>query len=311
MSSTPTAAIIAGEILEGIRITPADRALHRADGRLRSRRRLCRDSRPAPPAQSHREKKPVGRKIGFTNRTIWAEYGVYAPIWGYMYDTTVKPLDAGRRPGSGPAAGNRASSRRLPSASRGRRAPAWTKPLCSAASTGWRMDFEIVQSVFSRLALRRRRYRGPPTPCTAPIASAPAIACADYPQVDWLAALARFRDRIVAQWASRMERGKAPNVLDGPLSALRHVVALLARDSANAPVARRRDRHHRHGDPRISGEGRRNLVDAPVWIAAGRDRDPLQLGLRRERAAAVIIMKKSRRSASRARQAHPRPLDRP
>jgi 2-oxo-3-hexenedioate decarboxylase len=31
----------------------------------------------------------VGRKIGFTNRTIFEEYGVYAPIFGYMYDCTV------------------------------------------------------------------------------------------------------------------------------------------------------------------------------------------------------------------------------
>ncbi len=36
-----------------------------------------------------RGEKPVGRKIGFTNRTIWAEYGVRAPIWGYVYDSTV------------------------------------------------------------------------------------------------------------------------------------------------------------------------------------------------------------------------------
>src|SRR5271165_5024310 len=28
-----------------------------------------------------RGEMPVGRKIGFTNRTIWAEYNVYAPIW--------------------------------------------------------------------------------------------------------------------------------------------------------------------------------------------------------------------------------------
>src|SRR5262245_35731855 len=34
----------------------------------------------------------VGRKIGFTNTTIWEEYGVHAPIWGYMYDTTVFDL---------------------------------------------------------------------------------------------------------------------------------------------------------------------------------------------------------------------------
>jgi 2-oxo-3-hexenedioate decarboxylase len=31
----------------------------------------------------------VGRKIGFTNRGIWDQYGVYEPIFGYMYDRTV------------------------------------------------------------------------------------------------------------------------------------------------------------------------------------------------------------------------------
>jgi 2-keto-4-pentenoate hydratase len=25
---------------------------------------------------------PAARKIGFTNRTIWAEYNVYEPVWG-------------------------------------------------------------------------------------------------------------------------------------------------------------------------------------------------------------------------------------
>jgi 2-keto-4-pentenoate hydratase len=32
---------------------------------------------------------PVGRKIGFTNRTIWPRYGVYEPIWGTIYDRTL------------------------------------------------------------------------------------------------------------------------------------------------------------------------------------------------------------------------------
>ena len=36
--------------------------------------------------------RPIGRKIGFTNRTIWPQYGVYAPIWGYVFDTTVYEL---------------------------------------------------------------------------------------------------------------------------------------------------------------------------------------------------------------------------
>ena len=34
-----------------------------------------------------------------------------------------------------------------------------------------------------------------------------------------------------------LDRGRAENVLDGPLSALRHLVALLARDRANPPLA--------------------------------------------------------------------------
>lgn len=32
----------------------------------------------------------VGRKIGFTNRTIWDRYGVHAPIWGWMYDDSMR-----------------------------------------------------------------------------------------------------------------------------------------------------------------------------------------------------------------------------
>ena len=33
--------------------------------------------------------KPVGRKIGFTNRTLWERYGVHEPIWGTVYDRTL------------------------------------------------------------------------------------------------------------------------------------------------------------------------------------------------------------------------------
>jgi 2-keto-4-pentenoate hydratase len=33
--------------------------------------------------------KPVGRKVGFTNRTLWARYGVQEPIWGMVYDRTL------------------------------------------------------------------------------------------------------------------------------------------------------------------------------------------------------------------------------
>jgi 2-keto-4-pentenoate hydratase len=39
--------------------------------------------------------RPVGRKIGFTNRTIWSRYGVYEPIWGTVYDRTLIHAQAG------------------------------------------------------------------------------------------------------------------------------------------------------------------------------------------------------------------------
>jgi len=40
-----------------------------------------------------RGEKPIGRKIGFTNQTIWPEYGVYEPMWAHVYDTTVTFFD--------------------------------------------------------------------------------------------------------------------------------------------------------------------------------------------------------------------------
>jgi 2-oxo-3-hexenedioate decarboxylase len=39
-----------------------------------------------------RGEMPVGGKIGFTNRTIWAKYNVYGPVWGYVYNRTVHNL---------------------------------------------------------------------------------------------------------------------------------------------------------------------------------------------------------------------------
>jgi 2-oxo-3-hexenedioate decarboxylase len=33
--------------------------------------------------------QPVGRKIGFTNRTIWPRYGVYLPMWAHVWTHTV------------------------------------------------------------------------------------------------------------------------------------------------------------------------------------------------------------------------------
>jgi len=37
----------------------------------------------------NRGERPVGYKIGFTNRTIWPKYGVHAPIWGPVWAGTL------------------------------------------------------------------------------------------------------------------------------------------------------------------------------------------------------------------------------
>jgi 2-oxo-3-hexenedioate decarboxylase len=40
--------------------------------------------------------KPIGRKIGFTNRAIWADLGISAPVWNYVFDKTVSHAELGR-----------------------------------------------------------------------------------------------------------------------------------------------------------------------------------------------------------------------
>src|SRR5690606_29294674 len=42
-----------------------------------------------------RGERPAGRKIGFTNRNIWEEYGIFQPIWGDVYDTTLDETTPG------------------------------------------------------------------------------------------------------------------------------------------------------------------------------------------------------------------------
>lgn len=39
-----------------------------------------------------RGERIAGRKIGFTNRTIWPLYGVDGPIWGWIWDSTLHDI---------------------------------------------------------------------------------------------------------------------------------------------------------------------------------------------------------------------------
>jgi 2-oxo-3-hexenedioate decarboxylase len=181
-----------------------------------------------------RGEKPIGRKIGFTNRTIWEEYRVYAPIWGDMYATTLGETDGNTTLALAPYLEPRIE----PEIAFGiARAP---EPGMDEAAllgcVGWvAHGFEIVQSMFpgwrfaaadtvAAFALHGAYRLGPRRPI------------ADAPVEGWRAALSGFeiglyRDGVL------VDRGQARNVLDGPLSALRHLNDLLAGDRCNPPLA--------------------------------------------------------------------------
>ena len=178
-----------------------------------------------------RGEMPVGRKIGFTNRTVWAEY---APIWGYVYDRTVHNLAE---------IGDTFS---LVGLAEPRIEPEIVFKLARAPASG--MDetallacldwvghgFEIVQSIFpgwkfsASDAVAAFGLHGA-------LLIGPRHSIAAHAE-DWRRTLSTFeidlkRDGTVA------DHGRATNVLDGPVSALRHLVDILGRDAVNPPLA--------------------------------------------------------------------------
>ena len=175
--------------------------------------------------------EPVGRKIGFTNRTIWHEYNVFAPIWGYVYDRTMHNL-------SEPLA--------LAPYSEPKIEPEIMFALSAAPSPG--MDdaallsciewishgIEIVQSIFPG-------WKFSPADTVAADALHAALLVGTRHAVrgreeEWLRALSAFEIELYCD-GKLMDRGKATNVMEGPLSTLRYTMELLAKDPFNRPLA--------------------------------------------------------------------------
>ena len=174
-----------------------------------------------------------GRKIGFTNRTIWQQYNVYAPILGYVFDRTVFDLPVtpslSLRPFSEPriepeiifGLGSAPS-------------PGMDEVALSACIEWVALGYEIVQSIYpgwqfaaadtiAADGLHGALLIGPRQPF-APRAG------------EWRRALADFEIDLNCD-GRVIDSGRAGNVLEGPLSALRHLVELLARDPVNPPLA--------------------------------------------------------------------------
>jgi 2-oxo-3-hexenedioate decarboxylase len=181
-----------------------------------------------------RGERVIGRKIGFTNSTIWPQYNVYAPIWGYIYDSTVYDLC-----GASPAS-------RL----------AWTlEPRIEpeiifgfSETPSPEMDdrallgciewaahgFEIVESLFPGWV-----FEAPDTIAAFGLHRALFIGHRQNVRTGgegWLAALSGFEIELLCN-EGVAARGHARDVLGGPLQTLRHLMKVLAADPANPPLA--------------------------------------------------------------------------
>jgi len=181
-----------------------------------------------------RGEMPVGRKIGFTNRTIWAEYNVYAPIWGYVYNRTVHNLaeigDTFSLMGLAEPRIEPEIAFKLASAP----APGMNETALLACIDWVGHAFEIVQSIFpgwkfsaadtvAAFGLHGALLIGPRHPIAAHAE-------------DWSRTLSTFEIDLKRN-GTVADHGRAANVLGGPLSALRYLVDILARDQVNPPLA--------------------------------------------------------------------------
>jgi 2-oxo-3-hexenedioate decarboxylase len=176
----------------------------------------------------------VGRKLGFTNRTIWDEYNVHAPIWGYMYDTTFHGVSSAETPFSlAPFCEPRIEPEIAFAFTRAPRAGASDEELLSAIAW-YAHGFEIVDSLY-------KDWKFEAADTVAAFGLHGAYLCGPRRQVaDEDAALLRsalqsFQIEL-ARDGETIDTGHGSNVLGSPLSALRHAIEVIADDPDADPI---------------------------------------------------------------------------
>ena len=209
--------------------------------------------------------RPVGRKIGFTNRTLWPRYDIWQPMWASMWEHGVQH-----------AAGGRADFSLAPLV-QPRIEPevvfCLREPLSATddateilSRTEWiAAGFEIVHAHFPDW-----KFAAPD--CTAAfglhgglVIGAPLMVTDEEPCLARRGAPPHGGDAVAGRARSSTEES-APDVLDSPALALAHLTRVL-HDQGAAPV--------QAGDIVTTG----TITDA--WpVEPGRD---LVLGLRRAR----------------------------
>ena len=173
----------------------------------------------------------LGRKVGFTNRRLWDEYGVRAPNWGYIYDRTVHDLAVPLplAPYTEPKIEPEIMFGLAAAPSRGMDDAALLSCMAWVAH-----GFEVVQSIFPEW-----KFSAQDTVAADALHGALLIGPRHHigaPADEWLRTLRQFEIELYCN-GQLMDRGHASNVLDGPLSAVRHLVELLNNDADNPPLA--------------------------------------------------------------------------
>lgn len=179
---------------------------------------------------------PVGYKIGFTNRGIWARYGVYGPIWGPVWNTTTERVDGAETSVSlAPFVEPRLEPEIMFGFAR-TPAPGMTTSELAACCEWVAHGFELVHThfagwrftaadSFADFALHGRLFVGPRVPMATFLSSG-----------DVHEQLAALRVTLVCD-GHDVEEGQADIVLDGPLNALRLWVDAMAAQPQGWPIA--------------------------------------------------------------------------
>ncbi|MHB2264188.1 2-keto-4-pentenoate hydratase [Aliihoeflea sp. PC F10.4] len=161
----------------------------------------------------------VGWKIGFTNRNIWDEYGVHAPIWGAMYDTTVREVHGPTECVLSGLIEPRIEPEIVLRLAR-RPEPGMDEKALMACVDAVGHGFEIVQSIYPQW-----RFRAADTVAAFALhgryVHGPLVAVDDAGE--WLRRLGDFRVTLLRD-GEEIDEGEARDVLGGPLSALRHMI---------------------------------------------------------------------------------------
>jgi len=176
----------------------------------------------------------AGRKIGFTNRTIWPRYGVWQPIWAHVWANTVHFAPEGE---ASLALQGFMLPRIEPEVVFKLNAPvpATDDPAAALACVEWMAPgFEIVQSPFPDRKFSAADCAAACGLHGALVVGRP-IAITDENRVGLAALLPAFR-LTLARGDKVMDSGIGANVLDGPLHALAHLARLLATQPQFPPL---------------------------------------------------------------------------